>query len=426
LDADGMPENLIEEGLKQPDWIKISFKKGAKEITGHAAPDQAQFGGEYFIGYTLPNFKSKMLIQLLDMQKDNGSLLFSLMGQCFQDVGLTKWTSVIAKQCPNNADYTKTNFDECIRYYLEAVASVPNVGNQLICWLHTAKKPALMMMQEFMWPQVQLLSYLEGGYLHWMMEVPMAQEKSEQKSSSCSTRRTRTSLQTWTRWCLPTRSRWLLSLSRVKQPTSHLAFLRRLPRIRSSWRERKWLIFLLHVAVNQATGSIVVVNIATTIKATNGIMAITDLTIITKTIDTTIALESMTMTQRAPSPMTRRMIASAITPRKRAMRPCIVTSPLHWAWGICPEEGVVLVQDLLHALILGLALAQAAGAMTSTMWLKMTAGRLRPSSADIHTPQRVTTLDVSIALIRAIPFLPPSLLQLQRKESTPRNRELHQ
>jgi hypothetical protein len=28
--------------------------------------------------------------------------------------------------------------------------------------------------------KVQLLSYLEGGYLRLMMEVPMAQEKSEQ------------------------------------------------------------------------------------------------------------------------------------------------------------------------------------------------------------------------------------------------------
>jgi hypothetical protein len=29
LGANGMPDNLIEEGLKQPDCIKISFQKGA-------------------------------------------------------------------------------------------------------------------------------------------------------------------------------------------------------------------------------------------------------------------------------------------------------------------------------------------------------------------------------------------------------------
>jgi hypothetical protein len=74
----------------------------------------------------------------------------------------------------------KANFDECIRDYLEAVAGFSNVGDQLIRWLHTTKKPALMPMHEFMWRQVQLLSYLKGGYLRQTMEVPTAQEKSEQ------------------------------------------------------------------------------------------------------------------------------------------------------------------------------------------------------------------------------------------------------
>ncbi len=180
LGADGMPDKLIEEGLKQPDQIKVSFEKGTKEITGHVTPDQAWFGVEYFLAYMLPNFKSKILTRLSDLQKDNGPLLFSLLGQCFQDVGLTEWTSVVAKRCPDDADWTKANFDECIRDYLEAVAGFPNIGNQLICWLCTAKKPALMPMHKFMRRQVQLLSYLEGNYLCQTMDVPMAQEKSEQ------------------------------------------------------------------------------------------------------------------------------------------------------------------------------------------------------------------------------------------------------
>jgi hypothetical protein len=41
LGANGMPDKLIEEGLKQPDHIKVSFGKGAKEITGHVTPNQA-------------------------------------------------------------------------------------------------------------------------------------------------------------------------------------------------------------------------------------------------------------------------------------------------------------------------------------------------------------------------------------------------
>ncbi len=164
LGANGMPDRLIEEGLKQPDQIKVSFKKGTKEITSRVVPDQARFGMEYFLAYTLPNFKSQILTRLSDLQKDNGPLLF-ILGQCFQDVGLTEWTSVVVKQCPNNADRTKANFDECIRDYLEAVAGFPNISDQLIFWLRMAKKPALMPMHEFMQRQVQLLSYLKSDYL---------------------------------------------------------------------------------------------------------------------------------------------------------------------------------------------------------------------------------------------------------------------
>jgi hypothetical protein len=74
----------------------------------------------------------------------------------------------------------KENIDKCIRDYLEAVARFPNIGNLLICWLCMAKKPTLMPMHEFMRCRVQLLSYLEGNYLRQTMDVPTAQEKSEQ------------------------------------------------------------------------------------------------------------------------------------------------------------------------------------------------------------------------------------------------------
>jgi hypothetical protein len=84
--------------------------------------------------------------------------------------------------------------------------------------------------------------------------------------------------------------------------------------------------------MNQATNSIIVVNIATTIKASNAIAMIAGLTIVIETLNATIALDATIRTQRATSPMTRRIIASTITPRKRAMWPCIMTSPLCGAW----------------------------------------------------------------------------------------------
>jgi hypothetical protein len=48
----------------------------------------------------LPNSKSKILTELLANQKDDGPLLFNLMDQFLQGIGLTKLTSVIAKAMP--------------------------------------------------------------------------------------------------------------------------------------------------------------------------------------------------------------------------------------------------------------------------------------------------------------------------------------
>jgi hypothetical protein len=76
---------------------------------------------------------------------------------------------------PPDADDMKANFDKCIKDYLEAVTRLPNLVNQLICWLHTAKNSTLMPMHEFMQCQVQLISYLNGGYLRLTMEIPRVQ-----------------------------------------------------------------------------------------------------------------------------------------------------------------------------------------------------------------------------------------------------------
>jgi hypothetical protein len=106
-----------------------------------------------------------------------------------------------------------------------------------------------------------------------------------------------------------------------------------------------------------------------------------------------------------------------------------MTSPK--APAICPKEGVDLVPDHLRILVLGFALAQAAGATAIIMLIKMTASLVQHPSKDIHpstgtrTPPRVTTVDAFIAHTKAILCLPPSLLQKQRR-SAPRNRESRQ
>ncbi len=93
-----------------------------------------------------------------------------------------------------------------------------------------------------------------------------------------------------------------------------------------------------------------------------------------------------------------------------------MTSPQ--ALAICPKEGVNLVSDHLRALILilGLTLAQAAGATSTIMLIKMTASLVQHPSKGSHsstgtrTPLRVTTEDAFIARTKVILCLPPSLL----------------
>ena len=119
---------------------------------------------------------------------------------------------------------------------------------------------------------------------------------------------------------------------------------------------------------------------------------------------------------------------STIISRKRVTRPCTMTGPQ--ALTICPKEGVDLVPDHLCALILvlGPALAQAAGATATIMLIKMTTSQVQHPSKGIHpstgtcTPLRVMTADAFIARTKAKLCLPPSLLRKQRR-SAPRNRE---
>ncbi len=102
-----------------------------------------------------------------------------------------------------------------------------------------------------------------------------------------------------------------------------------------------------------------------------------------------------------------------------------MTSPLHQVPTICPEEGVDLVPDLLCALVLVLTLAQAAGAKKIIMSNNMIASRAQPPNVGVCTSRTMMT-DITIAWTRAIPFLPPSLLQRQREVIAPRNRVLRQ
>ncbi len=100
-----------------------------------------------------------------------------------------------------------------------------------------------------------------------------------------------------------------------------------------------------------------------------------------------------------------------------------MTSPLCQELAVCPEKGVDL--DLPCALDLVLTLAQAAEAMKARMLNNMIRSQAQCPNVGVCTPRTMTT-DITIARIRAIVFLPPSLLQRQREVIAPRSRELRQ
>jgi hypothetical protein len=58
----------------------LGTQHGCLDITRHVAPNQAQFKPKYFITVT-----------------EDGLTLFNLIGQCFQDAGLTKSKNIVGK-----------------------------------------------------------------------------------------------------------------------------------------------------------------------------------------------------------------------------------------------------------------------------------------------------------------------------------------
>jgi hypothetical protein len=73
----------------------LGIQHGHLDIARHVVPDQAQFEPEYFLALT-----------------EDGPTLFNLIGQCFQDIGLTKWNKVVRKQCPDNTNLAKASSKE--------------------------------------------------------------------------------------------------------------------------------------------------------------------------------------------------------------------------------------------------------------------------------------------------------------------------
>jgi hypothetical protein len=73
----------------------LDTQHGHLDITRHVAPNQARFEPEYFLALM-----------------EDSPPLFNLIGQCFQEVGLTEWNNVVGKQCLDNSDFAKGSLKE--------------------------------------------------------------------------------------------------------------------------------------------------------------------------------------------------------------------------------------------------------------------------------------------------------------------------
>jgi len=104
---------MIKDGLKQPNWIKISFTVDRKEMTRSIVPNQAHFGPKFLLTQMLPSFESKIASHLPANKQCDAPTLVPLLEQCFQEVGVTEWKNVISANCPDEDAKTIKNLIEC-------------------------------------------------------------------------------------------------------------------------------------------------------------------------------------------------------------------------------------------------------------------------------------------------------------------------
>ena len=108
--------------LEAPNQIKISFTVSGKKLTGSIAPDQDCFGPEFLLVQTLPDFELKIVLHLPAIKQREVPKLFLLFEQCFQEVRLNKWKSVISAHCSGKDSKMFKNLIECLQDYLKALA----------------------------------------------------------------------------------------------------------------------------------------------------------------------------------------------------------------------------------------------------------------------------------------------------------------
>eukprot|EP00957_Ditylum_brightwellii_P129380 9869802-Ditylum_brightwellii.AAC.1 len=96
----GEPQQDIDDGMRQPDTIKVSWDQPDSNQSGETqalsvsvVPDKGIFGAGYSLIYTIEEFKKKMKVRLDTTATDHAQRLHNLFGQCLQGAAATKWTA---------------------------------------------------------------------------------------------------------------------------------------------------------------------------------------------------------------------------------------------------------------------------------------------------------------------------------------------
>ncbi len=101
LGADGSPDKLIKKRFETAQSHQGFLWKKAKRNTldmlhliKHNLDPSISLHSRFRV------FKSKIVTWLSETKQEDAPTQFSLMGQCFQDIGLTKWTNIAGQAMP--------------------------------------------------------------------------------------------------------------------------------------------------------------------------------------------------------------------------------------------------------------------------------------------------------------------------------------
>ncbi len=136
LDNEGKADIKHTSALKQPETIKIRWDHVtasdniSREVSADLIPDKGIFGCEFAMIHTFPMFDSLIWKRLNKADDKYVTVLYDLMGRCFQGKALTKWSKAIGTVA--DTDRTEDTFKESRINYFENVSETKNLGDCLI------------------------------------------------------------------------------------------------------------------------------------------------------------------------------------------------------------------------------------------------------------------------------------------------------